>query len=375
MKYSLLLVAAMLVINSCIKEEIEWSYLYIGTYTGGASKGIYLYRMNQESGELKYVNVTEGIENPSYLAIDGTGSYLYAVKELTEFEGKKSGAVSAYKIDKKNLELEFLNQVATEGGAPCHLTIDANNNYLFVANYVGGNACSIKLNDDGSLGKITGIVQHEGSGPDKSRQKAPHAHSVNLDKNNHLYVADLGIDKIMIYNLSESGELTNNDPAFAEVTPGAGPRHFTFHPKGNFAYVISELGNTVTAYNHNHKTGALSAIGTYSTLPENFEGESYCADIHIHPNGKFLYGSNRGHNSIAIFNINEITGELTLSGNENTKGSWPRNFTIDPTGKFLIVANQKSDDVFVFKIDSNTGLLEYTEISTHIPSPVCLVFD
>lgn len=375
MKIKFLLLVFIMIINSCNKPHNDWLYLYIGTYTDGESEGIYLYKMNSKTGELKYVSVTGNIDNPSFLAIDKTGKYLYAVKELTEFEGKKSGAIAAYKVDAETKALEFINHTATEGGAPCHLIVDKNNEYVLSANYVGGNACAIKISEDGSLGEITGLVQHKGSGPNTGRQEGPHAHSVNMDpQNKYLFVADLGIDKIMIYKLSEEGELKENEPAYAETAPGAGPRHFTFHPNGKFAYVINELDNTVTAFLFNDSTGALILIDSYTTLPDNFEGESYCADIHIHPSGNFLYGSNRGDNSIVIFSINRESGKLTLVGHESTRGNWPRNFTIDPTGKLLLVANQKSNDIFVFNIDQVKGTLNYTGNSAKLPSPVCLLF-
>jgi 6-phosphogluconolactonase len=359
--------------------ENNWKYIYIGTYTGGDSEGIYLYKMNKKTGELIFTGVTEEVENPSFLAVDKTGKYLYAVKELTEFEGKKSGAVAAFSINPDTRELTFLNQKATGGGAPCHLTVDGSNNFVLAANYVGGNACAIKINDDGSLGGMTGFVQHTaaaGAGTVAGRQDAPHAHSVSLDsQNKYLYVADLGIDKLMIYKLNDVGKLSPNDPAYAELAVGAGPRHFVFHPDNKFAYVINELNSTLTSFKYNDKTGELKEINTETTLPDNFTGDNYCADIHVHPNGKYLYGSNRGHNSLVIFKINEPSGEVSLITHESSMGNWPRNFTIDPSGKFLIVANQKSNDIFVFTINNDSGILNYTGYSAKVPSPVCLVFD
>ncbi|PKL88668.1 MAG: 6-phosphogluconolactonase [Ignavibacteriae bacterium HGW-Ignavibacteriae-2] len=356
-------------------NDNNYLYFYIGTYTDAESKGIYLYQMNIENGELVYKGVTEGVNNPSFLAIDETNSGLYAVNELTEFNGEKTGTVTAFKIDPNTKALQFLNQKITEGGAPCHVIVDSSGNYILTANYVGGNVCVIEVSDDGSLGQTTDLIQHYGSSI-KINQKSPHAHSVNLDaENKFLYVADLGLDKIMIYNFdARKGTLSAAETPFVKVAPGAGPRHFVFHPNNKFAYVINELNSTVTVFGFNSMNGQLSEIETYSTLPIEFTGESFCADIHIHPNGKFLYGSNRGHNSIVTYEIDEFTGKLKFLETKSTEGVWPRNFTLDPTGNFLLVANQRSNNVTVFKINPLTGLLNFTGISENIPSPVCLLF-
>lgn len=357
-----------------LRTESKEMNLYIGTYTTGESKGIYHYTMNSETGQLKLVDVTDNILNPSYLAIEPKGNYLFAVSEVNDFDSAGSGSIKAFKIDPATKALTKLNTVSTGGAHPCYVSADNEGKHVLTANYSGGNVSAIPINNDGRLSEDVSIAQHSGSSIVEKRQDKPYAHCVTFDPlNKFVFAVDLGIDKVMIYKL-EDDQLIPNEPAFAQLTPGAGPRHMVFHPGQNFAYVITELSNKIYAFKHNAETGALSEIGNYSSLPNDFEGTSYCADIHIHPNGKFLYGSNRGHNSIVIFSINQNTGELDLIGHESVHGDWPRNFVIDPTGKFLLVANQKSNDVVVFKINSNSGSLEFTGINENIPSPVCIKF-
>lgn len=348
-------------------------YLYIGTYTDGESKGIYLYKMNSTSGELEFVSITEN-NNPSFLTIDQNNKFLFAVNEVADFDTNKSGSISSFKIDAKTKELKFVNKATTAGAHPCFVTINNSGEFVLAANYTGGNVSVIPTNN-GVLLNPSDIIQHFGSSINKKRQNEPHTHSIYLDnKNKYAYALDLGIDKVNIYKFdSENGKLLKNEIPFYDVKPGSGPRHMVFHPNSKFAYVITELNNKIVALNVG-ENGGLNKIESYTSLPKDFDGTSYCADIHIHPNGKYLYGSNRGHNSIVIFEINEDTGKLNLLGFQSTKGNWPRNFTIDPSGKFLLVANQKSNDVFVFNIDSKTGLLEETDISIKVPSPVCLTF-
>ena len=348
--------------------------VYVGTYTTGKSEGIYLYRINLSSGELKHVNTARGVVNPSFLTVDPQKRYLYAVNEVTDFEGKQSGAVSAFAINPKTRALQFLNQVPSSGGAPCYVTVDRTGRFVLVANYVGGNVSVISIGRDGRLGAVTDVDQHHGSSANADRQTGPHAHSIVLDHANRFaYSCDLGTDKIMIYRFdSRKGMLTANKQPWVQSKAGAGPRHFSFHPSGRYAYVMNELDSTVTAFRSDRINGTLKEAQTVRTLPEDFSGINTTADVHVSPSGKFLYGSNRGHNSIVVFGIDEKTGKLKLIGHTSTEGRTPRNFAIDPTGRFLLAANQDSDTIVTFRLDPATGRLKPTGFVTEVPSPVCL---
>jgi 6-phosphogluconolactonase len=348
--------------------------LYVGTYTYGKSEGIYVYRMDLSSGALKFASVAKGVVNPSFLAFDPTKRYLYSVSEVSRSAGKPGGAVSAFRRDPQTGELTFLNQQPSGGEGPCHLVVDRKGKSVFVAHYAGGSVSVLPIGEDGRLREPTDVVRHEGSGVNPQRQEAPHPHSVNLDAaNRFLFVPDLGLDKIMIYRVDlTEGKLKANDEAWTRVGAGAGPRHFDFHPNGKYAYVINELDSTFTAFAYDNERGRLREIETVPTLPENFTGTNTCADVHVAPSGKFLYGSNRGHDSIVVFAINEDTGRLTYVAHEPTQGKTPRNFAIDPTGDFLLAANQNSDTVVAFRIDQTTGKLSPTGNIAHVPMPVCL---
>lgn len=357
-------------------------YIFVGTYTRtlphvqGKSEGIYLLAMDPTSGALSEVSKTVGVENPSYLTIHPTGKVLYAANEVGDFGGKASGAVSAFAIDPSNGALRFLNQAPTDGAAPCHLSVDATGRHLATANYSGGSICVHQLGPDGSLGQMSDFVQHVGTSVNPQRQNEPHAHSLTISADNRFaYVADLGMDKIMIYTFdAERGKVAPAAQPWVRVYPGAGPRHFDFHPTRPYAYVINEIGSTITTFAYEASSGRLTELQTTATLPAGFEGRSHCADIHVHPSGKFVYGSNRGHDSIAAFAIDQDTGLLSAIGHEATGGKVPRNFAIDPTGSFLLAANQNSDTVVVFQIDPATGKLAATGQSLAVPTPVCLKF-
>jgi 6-phosphogluconolactonase len=350
--------------------------LYVGTYTSGRSEGIYIFRFNNSNGKLEYSNTVKGVAEPSFLAIDGKNRYLYSVNETTEFAGKSSGALSAFSIDRNTGNLTLLNQRASLGGSPCHVIVDATGRFVLVANYAGGNVAVFPILANGSLGEATHMVQHEGSGPNKERQEGPHAHCVMLDQSNrYAFAVDLGLDKVMIYRFdSKLGKLTPASSQWAQLKSGAGPRHFVFHPNGNFAYVINELDSTLTAFRYDSVNGGLDAMQTVSTLPQGFSGASYCADLHLSPSGKFLYGSNRGHNSIVVFGVDGNTGKLIYVEHADTQGKTPRNFTIDPMGRFLLVANQQSDNIVTLRIDQSTGRLKPTGDVAEVPTPVCLRF-
>jgi 6-phosphogluconolactonase len=350
--------------------------VYVGTYTGGKSKGIYLFQMDTATGRLTPAGVAAETANPSFLAIHPSRRYLYAVNEVGEFGGQKSGSVSAFAIAPGTGKLTLLNQEATGGDGPCHLIVDKTGKNVLVANYGGGSVAVLPIQPDGRLGKATTFIQHQGSSVNRQRQEGPHAHSAQLDAANRFaFVADLGLDKMFIYRFDPNrGTLTPNTPPAAPVALGAGPRHFAFHPNGRFAYVIDELNSTVTAFAYDAKTGELKTLQAASTLPEGFIGENSTAEVQVSPNGRFLYGSNRGHNSIAIFAINPQTGLLTYAGYEPTQGKTPRNFAIEPTGNYLIAANQDSDSLVVFRIDANTGRLKPTGQVVEAPMPVCVTF-
>jgi 6-phosphogluconolactonase len=348
--------------------------VYVGTYTTGKSEGIYLLRLDLSSGELSRVGTTKGVVNPSYLTLDRGRRRLYAVNEVEEFAGRKSGAVSAFAVDQRTGGLRLLNQQPSMGGAPCYVSPDASGRFVLVANYVGGNVAVLPARGDGSLGEATDVKQDEGSGVNRERQEGPHAHCILQDASGrHVYACDLGTDKVMIYRLdAKAGKLIPNAQPWAQVKPGAGPRHLTFHPGGRRAYLMNELASTVTVFAHDPVRGTLKELQTVSALPEDFKGANTGADIHASPDGRFLYSSNRGHDSIAVFKIDARAGTLALVGHTPTQGRTPRNFAVDPTGALLLVANQNSDTVVTFRRDARTGELQPTGHVAEIPSPVCL---
>jgi 6-phosphogluconolactonase len=350
--------------------------VYVGTYTSGKSEGIYLYRLNVSSGELKHVATTTGVKDPSYLAIAPSGRFLYAVNELEEFAGEKSGAVSSFAIEPRTGELSFLNQRPSSGGAPCYLAMDRTESFVLVANYVGGNVAVLPVERDGSLALASDVKQDQGSSINAARQQGPHAHCIVLDPTNRFaYACDLGADKIMSFSFDvRQGKLIANEPPWMKVKAGAGPRHLVFHPSGKFAYVVNELQATITVFAHDGNTGKLKELQTVAALPPDFKEENTSADIHLSPDGKFLYSSNRGHDSIATFRINPQNGSLIFIAHERTGGKTPRNFAIDPTGTFLLVANQHSDNIVAFRRDRRTGRLSATGHVAEVPSPVCLKF-
>jgi len=364
------------VIISCLALSTVYAEslpVYFGTYTSGrnAAEGIYRSVLDTETGELSAPAIAAKAENPSFLEIHPGGKFLYAVSE-----SGRAGTVSAYAIEPDTGNLKLLNNRPSGGSGPCHVNIDQAGKNVLVANYSSGSASVIPIKSDGSLAEPTGFVQHEGSSVNPQRQKGPHAHSINVSPDNRFaFVADLGLDKVMIYKLDvEKGTIAANDPAFAKVKPGAGPRHFTFGADGRYAYVINELAGTVTAFAYEPASGTLTEIQTITTLPNGFTGSSSCAEVRVHPSGKFLYGSNRGHDSIAVYRIDPAKGTLTFVEHERANIKTPRNFNIDPTGRFCLVANQGSDSVVVFRIDQKTGALEPTGNKISIGRPVCIRF-
>ena len=352
--------------------------MYVGTYTRAPSKGIYAYRMSA-AGALTPMG-TAGLvaetENPSFLAIHPNQRFLYAVNEISRFEDRDAGSITAFSIDRASGALTPLNRVSSRGGGPCHLSIDATGRWLFVANYGGGSVAAFPIEEDGRLRDSSAFFQHAGSSVNKARQSGPHGHAVVVSPDNRFVLAaDLGLDKVFTYRLDPAaGGLAPGDPPFARIAPGGGPRHLAFRPDGRFAYVLNELVSTVAAFRYDAARGSLEELQTVSMLPQGFSGENSGAEIAVHPGSRFLYASNRGHDSIAGFRIDAGSGTLTPLERVSTQGKTPRNFAIDPSGRFLVAANQNSGTVVVFRIDQNTGSLTPTGTTVQVPFPVSLAF-
>lgn len=351
--------------------------VYFGTYTSGKSKGIYVARFDSATGKLGAPELAAATTNPSFLAIHPSHKFLYAVGELSG-AGKKAGAISAFALDATTGKLALLNQQGSGGSGPCYVGLDNAGQTALVANYGSGSVASLPIKADGTLCPAVSERQHIGSSINPARQKGPHAHSIFLDAANRFaFAPDLGLDKVMIYRFDAAkGSLTPNEPAFATVAPGSGPRHFTFHPNGKFAYVINEMLCTVTAFAYDAERGTLKEIETVSTLPtgEGVKPGYSTAEIRVHPNGKVLYGSNRGHDTIAVFALNEATGKLKLVQNAPTLGKIPRNFNFDPSGKWLLAAHQNSDNIVAFSIDQTSGELTPTGQQIEVGACVCVKF-
>lgn len=351
-------------------------FVFFGTYTNtGKSKGIYVSRLDTAAGKLTEPALAGEVVNPSFLALHPNGRFLYSVSEIANFQGGKAGAVSAFAIDKATGQLTFLNASETRGAGPCHLTVDKTGRAVIAANYGSGSVVVLPLEEDGRVKPASSFVQHSGSSLNPKRQSGPHAHSVNLSADNRFaIVADLGLDQVLVYKLDAAkGTIEPNQPPFFAVAPGSGPRHFAFHPNGRYGYVINELASTVTAMSWDAARGVFRELGTVSTLPKGFTGDSTTAEVQVHPSGRFLYGSNRGHNSIAAFAIGP-KGALKPAGHTPSGGEIPRNFGIDPTGQFLIAANQKTDSVVLFRIDQKNGALTPTGARFELGAPVCVRF-
>ena len=349
---------------------------YVGTYTTGGSKGIYAYRYDAAKHEMTSLGLAAETADPSFVVADHAGRFLYAVNEGQKYGGQASGGVSAFAIDAKTGKLTFLNEVASGGADPCHISLDKSGKFVLVANYTGGSVAVFPILKGGRLGESSALVQHTGSGPNHDRQEGPHAHWIQATPDNRFaLVSDLGLDELLVYRFDATkGSLTPNDPPFTKVEPGAGPRHLAFHPNGRFAYVIEEMKGAINVLTFDARLGTFHSVQTISTLPADFTAENTTAEIASHPNGKFVYASNRGHDSIAVYAVDAKKGTLTLVEDVPTQGKEPRNFVIDPTGTRLYVANQKSDNIVVFRINSQTGRLKATGEVLKVPSPVCIEF-
>jgi 6-phosphogluconolactonase len=348
-------------------------YVYFGTHISGPGKGISLAHFYTESGLLTKPKLLVEDEMPAYFVIHPDGRHLYTCNSTNTFKGGPEGWISAYVIEPKTGQLTLLNRKSSGGANPSYISLDKTGRYALVANYQGGNVVVMALNPDGSLGYRTGSAQHAGSSVNPERQTRPYAHSIIVDPSNRFALsADLGVDKVYVYQFNEqNGSLTPNDPPSADVKPGSGPRHVKFHPNGRWVYVINELANTVTGFNWDAAKGSLAEFQTISTLPAGFTGTNTAAELEIHPNGRFLYGSNRGHDSLVVFAIDPATGKLSLVEHVSSRGKLPRNFTFDPTGRWVLCTNHGSDNAVVFHVDDITGKLSRVGSPVEVPLPFC----
>ena len=374
-----------LLLLACVAVMASWSSVraaegkervYFGTYGHGKNEGIFVAELDLATGVVSEPRLAAQAVNPSFLAFDPSRKFLYAVAEVSTLRGKKTGGVIAFAVDRRTGGLKRLNEEPSHGAGPCHLVVDKTGKNVLVANYDGGTVAVLPIDEQGRLKPASSSIAHQGKSVNPERQQEPHAHSFNLDAaNKFAFAADLGLDKVLVYRFdAAAGKLTPNDPPAALIAPGSGPRHFAFHPSGRFAYVINELGSTITVFWYDADTGVLSTIQTISTVPPAFKGTNYPAEVVVHPSGKFVYGSNRGHDSIAIFSADAVTGRLTPQGHEPTQGKNPRNFAVDPTGNYLLAANQDSDTVVVFRLDPATGRLKPTGQTLKIHQPVCIKY-
>jgi 6-phosphogluconolactonase len=352
-----------------------WVYVGTANYEGAPSRKLHLCSFDTETGELKLIGLAAETENPGFLAVHPNQRYLYATNEVGEFRGQKTGSVSSFRIDQTTGKLDLLNQVQSFGANPAYITVSRNGRFVLVSSYYGG-TISLPIEGDGSLGSATGEVRESGTGVNPKRQESPHPHAVVLSPDNRFVVTpDLGLDKLFVYRFDESdGSLKANSPAFVQAPAGSGPRHIAFTPDAKFAYTVNELQSTVSTYSFNEHAGNFKLRQTVSTLPRAFRGENTGAEIQIGPSGRFLYASNRGHDSIAVFAVSSRDGILSPEQDVSTLGKTPRNFVFDPSGRFVLIGNQDSDKVLVFRVDPATGHLAPTGGNVSLGSPVCIAF-
>jgi len=361
---------------STVTIATSQTLFFVGTYTDTPkSKGIYVYRMDDATGKVTALGLAAETTSPSYLRIHPNGRFLYAANEVGNYKGERSGYLTSFAIDAQSGKLTEINQASSKGSSPCYLAVDSTGHTLLNANYGGGNVIACPIKPDGGLGEATSNIQHSGAGA-TPRQKRPHAHSINISADNRFAVAaDLGLDEMLVYRLNAADStLTPNDPPFTKIEAGSGPRHFAFHPSGKFAYSINELKSTITAFAWDGRKGVLTELQTQSNLPAGFTGENTTAEIVVSPSGKFVYGSNRGHDSIAVYRVDPAKGTLTPVEYVSTQGKTPRNFNIHPNGKWLVAANQDSDSLVVFKVDPNSGRITPAGQTLEVGKPVCVKF-
>jgi 6-phosphogluconolactonase len=361
-------IATLLLTIASVGAAQDWN-VYVGTYTSGPSKGIYAYKFDRSTGKLTPTGLAGESSNPSFLAVHPSQRYLYAVNE------NDTGMVSAFAIETSG-KLKALNQVSSKGSGPCHLSVDRTGKWLFVANYNSGSVAAFPINADGSLGEASATDQHSGKSVNPGRQSGPHAHVATISPDNRfVWVCDLGLDEVFSYRIDPAkGGMTPNDPPFAKVEPGSGPRHVVFRNDSKFAYVETEMAATVTVFSYDADKGTMKQVQVISTLPESYAGTKSGAEIALHPNSQFLYTSNRGHDSITTFKVDAAKGTLVFLGTTPTQGKTPRNFVIDPSGNYLFAANQDSNSIVAFKIDQQTGGLTPTGDKYEVGAPVSLLF-
>ena len=347
--------------------------VYVGTYTDGKSKGIYRFSLDLETGKATAPVLAGAAKNPSFLALHPSGRYLYAVSEIDSFGGAATGSVIAFAIDPKTGDLTKLDEVASGGTGPCHLSVDKEGKNVLVANYGGGTVAVLPIGPDGRLKQASSVRVHEGKGKDASRQDKPHAHGIYLDAAERFALApDLGADRVFVYAYdAQKGTLEPHGAGVLE--PGSGPRHLAFHPSGRYAYVIDELDSTITAFGYDAAKGELTPLQRLSALPQGFGGTSYTAEIEVSPDGRFVYGSNRGHDSLAVFRVNAVSGRLTAAGHVPIGGSWPRHFKIEASGRVLIAAHQRGGTVGFFRLDPKTGEPSPLGSTVAIDQPACVL--
>lgn len=356
--------------NLVFGQQTAMQKFYVGTYTTEGAKGIHLCSLNTNTGEIELIKTFPGVANPSFVRLSPNRNYLYAVGETAKSDGKV-GLVYAFKVE-QNGDLTLINSQESGGDNPCHLDVSNDGKHVLVSNYSSGTVSLFDVKEAGGLSPAVRIVQNEGTGPNTARQEAPHAHSAKFSPfSDEIFNADLGTDHLNIFQF-ENGSMVQEGQKFVQIPPGSGPRHFAFYPNGRTIFVINELSSDITVVN---KIQDKWVVGqTISTLPDQFKGESYCADIHLSKDNKFLYGSNRGHNSIAIFKVNEKDQTLEMLGTVPVEGNWPRNFAISPDGKWLLAANQRSGNITVFKVNTTDGEIEFSGNQLETPSPVCIDF-
>jgi 6-phosphogluconolactonase len=347
--------------------------VYVGTYTDGTSRGIYRLTFDAAAGTMTEPVLAVETKNPSFLALHPSGRFLYAVGEISSFEGQKTGAVSAFAIDAKTGDLALLNQQSSEGAGPCHLVVDKTGRNVLVANYGGGTVAVLPIDDAGRLKPASSVQAHQGAGPNKGRQEKPHAHGIYLDAAERFALSpDLGADRVFVYRF-DSTKGTLEPHGAGSLEPGSGPRHLAFHPSGKYLYVINELLSTVTAFSYDAEKGALAPLQTVTALPEGFSGTSWTAEVAVSSDGRFVYGSNRGDDSLAVFRVDAATGRLTATGHAPVGGKTPRHFTIDPTGRFILAGHQGSGTIAVLRLDPETGVPALVGSPVKVDKPVCLL--
>ena len=367
-----------IVLGAMLSNTAQWAnaddpLVFISAFAAGDEGAIHAYQLEMDTGHLKLVQRTTDVENPFFMAVSADHRFLYSI-HAAAFGGEEHEQVAAYKIEGRTGRLKLLNRQSALGSASCYLDIDATGRTVVVANYSTGSVASLPVQKDGSLGEASSFIQHAGSSVDPARQKGPYAHCIVVSPDNRfVYAVDLGLDQVLGYRLeAATAKLSHNRQPFVRTPPGAGPRHLTFHPNGKHLYVINELKNSVTLFDYIAESGILIERQTISTLPEDFDGKSYCADLKITPNGRFLYGTNRGHDSIAVYSIGD-DARLTLIRIEPSLGKGPQNLAITPGGELLLCANMPGNNVAVFRIDPQAGGLKAVGEPVSMPRPSCIM--